>query len=311
MPSWGELLNELQQMAVPPDPFDYVRSRSIRDLQNHTGRDTILYASAHLQRPDIPSLTSIDHSDLTGFMEVVEPLGSPELDLILHSPGGSIEAAESIGEYLRASFESIRVIVPQMAMSAATLLTLVGDEVLMGPHSQLGPIDPQFILQTPFGIRSVAAQAILEQFDRARRACLDNPDEYPVWAEMLQQYGPDLLEESANAIALSTQIAQDWLNRFTFSSLQEGSRDQRSKRVADYLADHNTHLTHARGVFASELRDFDSDLPIVDLESDRQLHELTLTVHYSAMHTFGNTRAAKLIQNHLGNAYVILDNAGE
>ena len=307
MPTWAELFDELREMTVPRvDAYDYVRRRSLSDLSNYTGRDTVVYAAAHLQRPDAPSFTSINNSDLTGFMEVAGELPGPDLDLIIHSAGGSIEATESIGEYLRESFESVRVFVPHMAMSAATLLALIGDEIHMGSHSQLGPIDPQFILQTAFGIRSVPAQAILEQFQNAREACINNPDEIPVWAEMLQQYGPGLLVESRNASALSLSVATSWLERYMLSTLPDGVREQYSEEVARYLSDHSAHLTHARGIFALELQSLDRNLAIVNLESNPELHERVLTVYYSLMHTFSNTLTAKLIENHSGNSYVIV-----
>ena len=67
------------------------------------------------------------------------------LDLILHTPGGFPEAAESIVKYLRSKFSTnIRVIVPHLSMSAGTMIACAGKEIVMGKHSSLGPIDPQF-----------------------------------------------------------------------------------------------------------------------------------------------------------------------
>ena len=196
MPTWGELIQQIQEATTSYEAaHDYVRHQSIANLNQHTGRAAILYAGGHLQKPDAPSATSIDPSDVSGFMEAIYGLQGKELDLILHSPGGSVEATEAIGEYLRNQFDHIRVFVPHMAMSAATVLAFVADEIVMAAHSQLGPIDPQFILQTHFGVRMIPGQAITEQFERAKQACLDNPAEHPVWAEMLQQYGPSLLVE--------------------------------------------------------------------------------------------------------------------
>ena len=283
-----------------------VRHRSMSNLYAYTGRNTVVYGAAHLQRVEDPSLTAIDHSDMTGFMEAVQGLAGTDLDLIIHSPGGSIEAAESIGEYLSQSFDHIRVIVPHMAMSAATILSLVADEIHMATHSQLGPIDPQFILQTAFGYRWVPAQAILAQFEEAREASLRDPNEYTVWADMLRQYGPGLLVECRNASVLSASVVERWLNRYMFKGLSDATRSQHSENVARYFADHTIHFTHARGIFLGELQNFDGNLAIMDLESDPQLHELVLTVHYSLMHTFSNTRAAKIIENHAGSSYVVL-----
>lgn len=81
------------------------------------------------------------------FMQVVHglPTGAP-LDLILHSPGGTAEAAESIVAYLRKRFSELRVIVPVAAMSAATMMAMAADRIVMGQHSQVGPIDPQLTI---------------------------------------------------------------------------------------------------------------------------------------------------------------------
>ena len=237
-------------------------------------------------------------------MEVIHGLNGPNLDLIIHSPGGSVEATESIGEYLREKFDRIRVFVPHMAMSAATILAFVSDEIVMAAHSHLGPIDPQFLLQTPFGLRMVPGQAITEQFERAREACLKDPDEYPVWADMLRQYGPDLLVEADNASALSASVVRDWLSRYMFSSFPGIRKEAKSEALANYLTNHATHLTHSRGVFRGELRDFDPQLCLTDLENDQQLQDLVLTIYHATMHTFGYTDAAKIVENHQGQGYI-------
>ena len=108
-------------------------------------------------------------------MEVSHGLSGDQLDLILHSPGGYPEAAEAIVAYLRSRFADIRVIVPQLAMSAATMIACAADKIVLGKHSFLGPTDPQIMLATPLGVRSVPAQSVLDQFDRPRRNVQTQP----------------------------------------------------------------------------------------------------------------------------------------
>ena len=86
--------------------------------------------------------------------------------------------------YLRSRFEHIRVIVPHLAMSAATMIACAADEIVMGKHSFVGPTDPQLLLATQLGIRPVPAQAVLDQFDRAQRESKD-PTKYAAWVPML------------------------------------------------------------------------------------------------------------------------------
>lgn len=168
---------EIQQGLTQggPPPLDQIRRKYLTSLFAHTNREVILYATKWTQSdPNVsPGLVSIVDEDLQGLMEVVHGLSGPDLDLIIHSPGGSPEAAEMLVSYLRSKFEHIRAIVPQQAMSAATMIACAADVIMLGKHSFLGPTDPQFVMNTPVGVRMVPAQAILEQFDLAVKECQD------------------------------------------------------------------------------------------------------------------------------------------
>ena len=225
MPIWSGILGELNQTAAQgasPD-FDGVRRRYLAALQAHTGRNVVLYASAWLQKEAAPTLTSITDEDIQALMEVTWGLRDPNLDLILHSPGGSPEAAEGVVSYLRSRFQNIRVIVPQLAMSAATMISCAANEIMMGKHSFLGPIDPQLVVSTPLGRRFVPAQAVLDQFDRAQQECVD-PARLSAWLPMLGQYGPDLLEQCETALSLSTELVGTWLTAYMFAGLPDRGR---------------------------------------------------------------------------------------
>ena len=165
MPTWSGILKELMESCGEgrvPD-FDGIRRKYLVLLHKHTGRNVILYASKWTQPDVIPGpLISIVDEDLQGIMEVIHHLSGPNLDLIMHSPGGSLTAAESLVLYLRSKFKHIRVIVPQLAMSAATMIACAADAIILGKHSFLGPIDPQVTVSTKLGQRMIPAQAILD-----------------------------------------------------------------------------------------------------------------------------------------------------
>ncbi|OBJ85540.1 hypothetical protein A9W97_19375 [Mycobacterium gordonae] len=65
------------------------------------------------------------------------------LDIWLESPGGDAHATYKIALMLRSVASTIRVVVPDYAKSAATLLSLVADEIFMAPAAELGPLDAQ------------------------------------------------------------------------------------------------------------------------------------------------------------------------
>jgi hypothetical protein len=98
-------------------------------------------------------------------------------------------------------------------------------KIVLGKHSFLGPIDPQFILNMPLGPRMVLAQAILDQFERAKKECED-PAKLGAWIPMLSQYGPDLLVKCENASDMSHKLVQGWLEANMFKA----DRDRRQRR---------------------------------------------------------------------------------
>ena len=151
MPSWGELLNELQPHKnengedVQGLTVDELREKYLKLLSQQTGRNVIAYYSGWL-KPGKTQNIDINDSDITGVMNAIKGLDCDKgLDLILHTPGGNPTATEGIVKYLHSKFgNNIRVIVPQMAMSAGTMLACASNEIIMGKHSCLGPIDPQY-----------------------------------------------------------------------------------------------------------------------------------------------------------------------
>lgn len=303
MPTWSGILQELHDSCAggaPPD-FDGIRRKYLVLAHEHTARNVILYATKWTQAgpPLDERLISIVDEDLQGIMEVVHGLTGPGLDLILHSPGGSLAAAESLVTYLRSKFEHIRVIVPQLAMSAATMIACAADCVVLGKHSFLGPIDPQVTVNTKLGQRMVPAQAILDQFEQAKKECED-PKKLAAWLPMLDQYGPDLLVQCKNASALSEELVRDWLARYMFRWNPE--KAVKAEKIAKWLADHGLWKSHSRHIPRDALAA--KGLKIEPLEDDQTAQDLFLSVFHATTHTFGATPAVKIIENHLGKAFI-------
>lgn len=304
MATWSEILNELgQTRAVLPkgvSPFDHVRRKYLSQLATHTGRSVILYASQWTQGGGDPDLVTITPEDVQGFMEVIHGLPTTGgLDLVLHLPGGSAESAEALVAYLRAKFDDIRVIVPHAAMSAATMLACSSNRILMGKHSSLGPIDPQFIIRTEQGRASVAAHAIIEQFRLAQRECRD-PSLIPSWLPILKQYGPALLVQCQLATQLSQSLVAEWLARYMFDG--DPDRTTKAEAVALALSDHAKFKSHGRFIDREQAKKL--GLVIDDLESDQATQDGALSVFHATTHTFSATPAVKIIENHLGKAFI-------
>lgn len=297
MPIWSDILGELA--AQQPPNFDSVRRRYLIALNQYTNRDTILYASGWLHREPSPVFASIVDEDIQAFMEVTHGLTGEQLDLILHSPGGSLEAAEAIVSYIRTKYSYVRVIVPMLALSAATMIACSSDELVLGKHSFLGPIDPQLVLQTSLGVRQVPAQAVLDQFDRAQQEVKDSTN-LAAWLPMLSQYGPELLVECESAVEMSRDLVAVWLEAYMFKN--ESDKAERVKSIAKWLSDPSNFRSHSRHIPRAEVEK--RGLKIIRLEDDESLQDLALSVFHATTHTFSGTGAVKIVENHMGRAYI-------
>src|SRR6266568_6024701 len=303
MPSWGGILKEISDLKQrdPARALDLVRRKYIASQYAHSKRAVILYATKWTQASEgvPPEMVSVTEGDIQGFMEVLHGVKETSLDLIIHSPGGSLAAADACVQYLRSKFHYIRVFVPHAAMSAATMLACAADEIVMGKHSFLGPIDPQLIMNTSLGARSIPAQAILDQFEMARTECQD-PARLAVWLPMLQQYGPDLLVQCRNVSELSKELVRNWLGNYMFKNDTDSAA--KADQIATWLGDHTKFKTHARYLNRDLLRE--KGFKIVDLESDKGQQDYILSLFHAVTHTFTNSAAVKIIENHLGHAYI-------
>lgn len=290
MPSWDSILEEIRKRG---GTHDVIRREYLAKLHRLTKRNIIVYYSGWLQKPGMPG-SQVNDSDKNGFMTAIHQMDrSKGLDLILHTPGGETAATESLVDYLHSMFGTdIRAIVPQIAMSAGTMIACACKQILMGTHSSLGPIDPQF--------GNIPAHGIIEEFRRAHEEIRVDPSKIPVWQPIIAKYAPALIGECEKAIQWSKNMTRDWLLR----GMLLGKPDAAGKveQILTELIDHSLTLSHARHLSASKCRSI--GLEVAMLEEDQRLQEAVLSVHHALIHTLSSTGAYKVIENHKGVAFI-------
>lgn len=306
MPTWGQILGEIKTRIQQGDnqAFDSVRNKYLKELSAFTKRNTIIYATRWTAGDAPPNLVSINDEDIHAFMEAIAGLQGNDLDLILHTGGGSAEATDAIVSYLRQKFSNIRIIIPQAAMSAGTMLACSADKIIMGKQSSIGPIDPQFILQTSVGIQAIPAHAILEQFKKAQDDCRDNPKNLNSWLPMLSQYGPALLVRCQDQIDFGKELVENWLGSYMFKD----EKTDKPAAIADFLSKHSNFKTHGKHINAIEAKEL--GLKIEMLEDNQDLQDKILSAFHATMHAFGSTNTAKVVANQNGNCFLKQFNAG-
>jgi hypothetical protein len=302
MPSWNELLTELLSKGDDQEASAWMTSRQTTALQAiaklRGDRQVVNYYSAFLQKPQAPAdRLSITPEDLNGFMSVIFGMDwSKGLTLLIHTPGGSPNAAQSIVAYLRSKFDDIEVIVPAYAMSAGTMISLAADRLVMGRQSQLGPIDPQLVL----GGRAVSAQAVVDQFEEARTEVLSNVTAAHVWAPILQALGPALLQEARNALYYGEAMVAQWLADYMFRNQQDAA--EKGLAVAKHFNDAARHKSHGRRIDKAEVEA--QDVVVEELEADQDLQEEVLTAYHLFTLSAERGLMTKAIMSDTGRAWV-------
>lgn len=300
MASWNELLSEIESLRTDEEKTTYLTQKQQQYLEalskKRGGTNVIFYASAFLQKPNSNQIAlSLTNEEINGFMSVMYRMDwNKGLTLVLHTPGGVTNAAETIVAYLNSKFKKFEVIVPTFAMSAGTMLCLASDNIVMGRQSQLGPIDPQMLIAG----RPVSARSIVDQFDRAKKEILSNVMVAHVWAPVLQTIGPAVLQEAQNALDYGERMVSEWL-------AQRMCKDDivKAKKIAGYFNAASEHKSHGRRIDREEARS--QEISIENLEDDPELQDIVLTNYHLATIMFEKSPATKaILSNNQGRMWI-------
>ena len=299
MSSWSELQDELNQVQ-PERRGDFLAKKSNETtarIAELYGRNVLYYASSFLQKPTVPGLfTSINMEDLNGFMAGIHGHKFDKgLLLILHTPGGLAEAAQTIVEYLRSKFDAIDALIPTNAMSAGTMIALGCDRIVMGRQSQLGPTDPQLIV----GDRPFSAHSIVQQFEEAKKDIVGNPVLAHAYAPVLRSFGPALLQEARKSIGYGESLVQEWLQKYMLA--KRDNRVELAAEVSGFFSSHK-HGSHGRRIDREAAREH--HLEVVDLEDSQELQEEVLTLYHLSTIAFDMGPALKSVLSSNGRMWI-------
>lgn len=154
--------------AIRMRMLEAARLRLMRDLEKE--RDSRVIALIHRQETmallGFPIFRYINIEDSEELLRAIKMTDdSIPIDLILHTPGGLVLAAEQIAHALCRHPATVTVFVPHYAMSGGTLIALAADEIVMDENAVLGPVDPQLGDQPAASILKVLEQKDINEID--------------------------------------------------------------------------------------------------------------------------------------------------
>jgi len=189
----------------------YQRQALIKAINEKTGRHLICYVSG--------LGTMIDRDDTIGLVDLLHNVPCGEnLDLLLHTGGGDIDAAEKLVMMVRQKVgtATLRVVVPDFAKSAGTLIALGADFIVMSDTSELGPIDPQVVRSDGDGNRMAhSVLSYLEAFEHHAEVLKRDPGNVASRI-MMNKLDPGTLKQFEAIRTRAQRVAEDLLRRGMF-----------------------------------------------------------------------------------------------
>lgn len=134
---------------------------------------------------------------------------SEDLHLLLDSPGGDGETAVRLVRSAQARCKELTVLVPNQAKSAGTVLVMGSHRILMGPTSDLGPVDPQFL--SPGGRGLYSAKDLIAAVEHAEEAVANNPESYPLHVSLLADVTAVMVQQARSALDRTGDLVKEAL----------------------------------------------------------------------------------------------------
>lgn len=257
--SFASILSEMNEFRTGSPK----RAELLEDIAGMTGNNVIAY----IANTDCPGLASaIDRRDPIPFFDLFKHIDKTRgIDLIINSNGGDPDVAEKIVKLCRSVSQTFRVMVPYVAKSAATLIALGADQVLMGRVSELGPIDPQISVISRTGkLKTFPANSYLDSVAKIEKAIQENGGRIPpLYLPYLNsEFEPSFVDCCEKAIQRAKRTAEEWLARYMLKGDQ-----QKAESIANKLCDADReYLSHGKVIDAAEAQDLGLNVVILEQE---------------------------------------------
>ncbi|MDQ6852442.1 MAG: serine dehydrogenase [Actinomycetota bacterium] len=242
------------------DPLDLPEQSPLFHAQHAARYDRQQLIGAYEERYDCRLAVMLDAifpASVAPFEELIynaDP--DQDLHLVLFSPGGDGETAVRLVRSAQARCRELTVIVPDQAKSAGTVLAMGAHHILMGPTSDLGPVDPQF--QLPGGLSS--AKDIIAAVENAEERIQAAPETYPLYVALLSDVSGLMVQQARSALERSSDLVEEALASNPDRAGDE--TDEIKSRVREKLID--LPVSHAAIFGAAAAKEAGLPVEVVD-----------------------------------------------
>jgi hypothetical protein len=202
------------------------------------------------------SVSPLTGTDVPILGNVLREIGDVHtLNLVLHSPGGDGTAVEKFVSLCRTQCQRLRVIIPNEAKSAATMIALGADEIVMGPCSELGPIDAQVPVVSNGISRYVSAQSFIDARDNLLKQHADavaKGENVQAILQMLASLDIPFIEECKRMMDFGRDVVRKLLSEHMFKRASD--KNKKINKIVDTLSSVTRFKIHGRLIDGSTAR---------------------------------------------------------
>lgn len=250
---------------------------------------------SHVANIEIPGagITQKDVVPLSEALDTLSPIDA--LDLLIHSPGGEGPVAETIVELCRNAVSGqFRVIVPNLAKSAATLIALGADVIVMGPPSELGPIDPQVF--NPTAGYPISAQDFIDARNKLEKRMREAECGGAPMLHLQQQMAAldiPFTEHCEKLLEFSRELAEQYLKQYMLQGDPKAA--EKAAQTATNLCAASLYKVHGRRISAQTIKNTENlHIKVEALEESSPLWKSIWGLYVRSEVYLSSRKAAKL-----------------
>jgi len=281
-------------------------------------RPVIAYLAA-VNKNVSSNLVEISNEDIKNFVNLINDVPDDiiEIDIILHSRGGYMIYARQIVEIIRKRFRKVTYIIPYIAHSAAAMMTMSGDEIIMTPESSMSPFDVQ--MKSPSSGEYYPAVELKKFAKEAKQAL--NPFNPFVSKALYEDWNKDSIKrtifDSNNSIVMTKNHALYWLMKYMFKVKSTTSyklnyflvlpwwsrltnKGRKASKIVSFFTNSKIHIVHNNPVMFNDISDIGLNIKCADGELLTLLRETYILVD----ELFDESDLTKIYINDIQHVYV-------
>ncbi len=292
---------------------------NIKKISQIRGIPTIAYLTA-INKKVSSELINISDDDIKQFVNLINDIPNEiqEINIVLHSRGGYMISARQIAEIIRDRFKRVTYIIPYMAHSAASMICMTADEIIMTPESSMSPFDVQIL--SPVSNDYYPATKLVKIAKDARKRCsffklFTQKNLCDDWEHKKIER---VIFECNASISITKNYTLYWLMKYFFKSFKNTSysmsnyivipiwkrfskNGRAANKIVRFFTNLNIHIVHNNPIMYHEIKDIGLNISC----ADEELLSILRETYILADDLFLKSNIVKLYINDNKHLYIV------